>query len=218
VVIAADGRHAQSRSKKVSPNELAVIRRKEAVNACARLGLPEDRLLQFGMEDTMVEFSYDSLVDRVRSLIRSESPDDIYTTCDRDWHIDHRTVSRATRTAAAAEGRTEILEFPIWWWIDGPRYPRPGRSRVARLMHLAGASFESILSMQPVVLDAKPHLAAKRNAIAEYVSQVANMTGEPEWYVMDQKLLSLFLGNHEIHFRIDRLDGLQLGRAAATEA
>jgi len=216
VVIAADGRHAQSLSRRISPDDLAAIRRDEAVNACARLGLPEDRLLQFGIEDTMIEFSYDSLVDRLRSLIRSENPDDIFTTCDRDWHIDHRTVSRATRTAAAAEGRDEIFEFPIWWWIDGPRYPRPGRSRLARLVHLVGAPFESVVSMQPVAFDTGPHLGSKRSAIAEYVSQVTNMTGEPDWYVMDQDLLELFLGDREIHFRVDRLEGLRLHSPAPT--
>ncbi len=164
----------------------------------------------------MVEFSYDSLVDRLRSLIRSEDPDDIFTTCDRDWHIDHRAVSRAVRTAAAAEGRDEIFEFPIWWWIDGPRYPRPGRSRVARLAHLVGAPFESVVSMQPVAFDAKPHLGSKRSAIAEYASQVTNMTGEDDWYVMDQHLLELFLGDREINFRVDRLEGLRLDSIAPT--
>jgi len=217
VVIAADGRHAQSLSRRISPDHLAAIRREEAIKACTALGLAEGRLMQFGIEDTMVEFSHDSLVDRLRSIIRSENPDDIFTTCDRDWHIDHRAVSRATRTAAAAEGRDEIFEFPIWWWIDGPRYPRPGRSRLARLAHLVGASFESVVSTQPVAFDARLHLASKRSAIAEYVSQVTNMTGEADWYVMEQDLLELFLGSREIHFRVDRLDGLRLDSIAPME-
>lgn len=218
VVIAADGRHAQPHSEQVSAADLAALRRVEASKACARLGVDDNRLLQLGIEDTLVEFAYDQLVDRVRSIIRSEQPDDIFTTCDRDWHIDHRSVSRAVRTAAAAEGRTRIFEYPIWWWIDGPRYPRAGRSRLARFAHMVSSPFESVLSVQPLATPAGPHLESKRAAVSEYVSQTTNMTGEEGWYVMEKATTDLFLGEREIHFLVDRLDGIDLRASAAKGA
>lgn len=210
VVIAADGRHAQSRSTQISDLDLAGIRRGEVEQACRSLGLPGGSLIQLGIEDTRVEFSYDLVVDRVRELIRDHQPDDIFTTSGRDWHVDHQTVSRAVRTAASAEGRPQILEFPIWWWIDGPWRPRPGHRRLGRALHLLGAPFESPLSMKPVSLSSDGFLDLKRAAIEDYESQTSNLTGEDNWHVMAPKMLDLFMGDEEIFFLIDRLAGVRL--------
>ncbi len=210
VVIAADGRHARSGSSRISALELAGLRRAEAVAACAALGVPEDRVIQLGIEDTHVEFAYDRLVTELRELLLTHEPDDVFTTSERDWHIDHRSVSHATRTAAASTGRLSILEYPIWWWIDGPRLHQPGHRRLGRALHGLAAPWESPLTLQAVGLDTNGFIDSKRAAIAAHATQVSNYTDEPDWYVIDAKALDLFCGRQEIFLRIDRLDGLRL--------
>lgn len=208
VLVAADGRHAQPGSSQIDAPGLAELRAAEAIAACNALGVPEDRILQLGIEDTAAEFSFDRLVGAIQELITTHEPDDIITTSERDWHVDHRTVSRATRTAASSVGRDTLLEYPIWWWIDGPWQHRPGHRRLGRALHLLAAPWESPFTARVVSLSTDGHLDQKRAAIAEYRTQVTNYTDEANWHVMGPELLELFFDDVELFLRIDRLDGV----------
>lgn len=195
VVVVTDGRHSH-RSEVLSPDALAAVRADEARAACARLGVAPDRLHLLGVEEGRVAEEHDLVTRRLAEIIDDAAPDDVLTTCAADWHLDHQAVSAATREAVAVARRVpRLLEFPIWFWVDGPWTIDPGgRQRIWPYLRdpvRAGR-------IRTVAVQTGDHLAAKRAAVGEYRSQTTNITGEPGWAVMDDELLSLFLGGVEI--------------------
>lgn len=201
VVVVTDGRHSH-RSEQVSADQLAAIRADEAGAACARLGVDPSRLHLLGYEEGTAAAQGEEVTGRLAEIVAAVRPDDVLTTCGADWHLDHQAVSASTRAAvrAAAPG-TRLLEFPIWWWVDGPWSldARRGGGRIWR--YLSDPVRSSRVKALTVVTAG--YLEAKREALREYRSQTTNLTGEPTWAVMDDDLLSLFLGPVELFLPVE---------------
>src|SRR6185369_10019921 len=96
------------------------------------------------------------------------------------------------------EWTPRVLEYPIWWWLEGPWRRRGSHSRgqyAAAFAHdTATAFFRPAVSL----VATGPHLATKRNAIAAHESQVAVPDGERDWVVFDPDLLAALTGRFEI--------------------
>lgn len=195
VVIVTDGRHSH-RSAVIPPDELAAIRAGEARAACARLGVAPDDLHLLGLEEGTAAARQSEVARRIAEIVADVGPDDVLTTSRADWHADHRAASAATAAGVvAATGRRRVLEFPIWFWVDGPwAAAADGRGAVRRYL---GDPVKAAL-LRPTSVRTGAHLATKRAALAEYRSQTTNLTGESTWAVMDDDLLSLFLAPVEL--------------------
>ena len=195
VVVVTDGRLSH-RSEVVSPDELAVIRAGEVRAACAHLGVEGDDLRLLELEEETVAARHDVVAATLTAILDDVGPDEVLTTYRSDWHVDHRAVSAATAAAVrAARRRPRVLEFPIWFWADGPWVPGlDGRGPIRRYLGdpvRAGR-------LRTVSVRTDEYLAAKRAALAQYRSQTTNLTGEHNWAVMDDDLLSLFLAPVEL--------------------
>lgn len=204
VVVVTDGRHSH-RSGVVSPDRLAALRADEVRAACARLGVDADDVHLLGFEEGAAAARHDAIAARLAEVLADVRPDEVLTTCRSDWHLDHQAVSAAVRAAVArVADRPRLLEFPVWYWVDGPWTPEPGEGRrVSR--YLADPVRASRL--RAVKVRTGEHLGAKRAALAEFRSQTTNLTGEPGWAVMDDRLLGLFLGAAEVFLPVDREPG-----------
>lgn len=195
VVVVTDGRLSH-RSGVLSPDELAAIRAGEVRAACAELGVePEDlRLLE--LEEGSVAARHDAVAATLATILDEVRPDEVLTTYRSDWHVDHRAVSAATAAAVRATGRRpRVLEFPVWFWVDGPWVP--GSDGKGPIRHYLGEPVRAS-RLRTVSVQTDGHLAAKRAALAQYRSQTTNLTGEHNWAVMDDDLLSLFLAPVEV--------------------
>ena len=200
VVVVTDGRLSH-RSSVLAPDELAAVRADEARAACARLGVEPGDLHLLGFEEGTVAARHAAVVERVAAIVDDARPDDVLTTYRADWHLDHQAVSAATVAAVAATaGRPRLLEFPIWFWVDGPWVSDP--SEVGRMGRYVG-DLARASRLRAVSVRTAEHLAAKRAALAEYRSQTTNLTGESDWAVMDEDLLSLFLAPVELFLPVD---------------
>jgi LmbE family N-acetylglucosaminyl deacetylase len=202
IVIVADGRNSHSPSRRIDATELASIRAAEAEAACAELGVAADRLVQWGLEDTHVAERIDPLAERLDRLIREVRPDEVLVASRYDWHPDHQAVAEALQRAPAARD-VAVLEYPVWFWADGPWVPRGERPVPTRAAHLVLDPIVQLARLRPRVVATGSHLETKVRALAAYRSQVTNYTGEPDWPVMGDRLLANFLGPHEFFFEVD---------------
>jgi LmbE family N-acetylglucosaminyl deacetylase len=199
VVIVADGRHAQRASSQISPARLAEIRAEEAVAACAELGVAREHVVQLGHEDTRVAHHEERVTDRLGALLREVQPEEVLVVSGLDHHIDHRAVNRATHRALARWSEEPVVrEYPVWSWIDGPWLDQAARRSFGRATHLVSQPLSTFLAGRPTVVVTADHIDHKRRALAAHASQTTPYTDEPGWAVMDEALLSPFLGPVEI--------------------
>jgi len=195
VVIVTDGRHSH-RSALISPDELAEIRAREGRAACDRLGVDARRVHLLGYHEADLDAHFEPLVERLGHLIETARPDDVFTTCGADWHVDHQAVNKATQRAVQERSLPcRLLEYPIWWWVDGP-WVEHGRAEPRRAWQFLSELVQGSL-VEAVKVETGPFRDAKRGALREYRSQTTRLTGEATWAIMDDNLLALFLGTSE---------------------
>jgi LmbE family N-acetylglucosaminyl deacetylase len=192
IVVATDGRHS-TRSMIFSPAELAALRSAELRAACAELGVPPADLVTLGWEDGGLAGRTSRLAARFGELIADRRPEIVLVPCARDEHPDHRAVhDAAVRAVAASAGPCLLVGYPIWAWANAPWFldaaPAAGLWWSAR--QLAGGGWLRV--------GCGPHLVAKRAAIAAYVSQTTNLTGEASWRRLSPEFVSLFLQPAEV--------------------
>lgn len=203
VVIAADGRHSHGASKLISSAELRAIRSAEAYEACRILGVDAADVTQLGHEDKHLEAALPALTSQLTELIEELTPEEILFPSGLDYHQDHRTLNRAVRTVLATatlRPGCHLAEYPVWHWAQGPWVDLSGRPRASRAVHLVVAPFTGMLGPAPEVVSSDGYLERKREALGAYRSQTTNLTGEPDWAVMEPELLAQFLLPYEVFF------------------
>jgi LmbE family N-acetylglucosaminyl deacetylase len=187
VVVVTDGRHSH-RSDKLSPEELAALRRTEMAEAGRRLGLPVGALRWAGFEDGTLTEREDDLASYLIALLAEVRPQEVYTTCAEEPHPDHSALGRAARRAAAAQqvDPPRVLEYPVWLWGSWPlRRGARLRSTVDALGLIAGRRVTKVRTGE--------HLAGKLHALEAHDSQLRRPSAVPadqEWPVLPPELLA----------------------------
>ena len=132
----------------VSPQEVAVVREREAAAAAAILGVRE---IEFCREQDGALAVTTSIVVRLRERIDAWRPDIIYLPHDREMHPDHRvTVDIVRHVVERSTSRPDMLMFEVW-------------TPTQRIDE---------------VIDISPYVEIKREAIRAYHSQCAVMDFE----------------------------------------
>ncbi len=204
MVVVADGRYAQPGSEHIDAAELATIRSLEVVEACARLGVHGDDLVQLGYEDTHVASRESELVVQLEAILRSCRPQEVLVVSRFDHHPDHRSVNRAASSALARWNEPVLVsEFPVWSWIDGPWLEQRTRSPLGRAGHLMVQPLRTFQGGRATRVSTEGFIAAKRAALAAHASQTTPYTDEEGWAVMDESMLEPFLGVAEVFLSVD---------------
>jgi LmbE family N-acetylglucosaminyl deacetylase len=191
VVVATDGSRCAT-SERLEPAQIAALRRVELRAACDRLGVRTDDTITLGYGDGTLAARLPELTAAVAGLIARLRPDVVLVPCAQDQHPDHRSVHDA---AIAAGGSPALLGYPVWTWhsapffVEAPAAARPGLWAWAVRQSRSTAWWR---------VPTGPHLAAKRAAVAAYVSQTTNYTGEPGWSFLPAHFVELFLGSDEL--------------------
>jgi LmbE family N-acetylglucosaminyl deacetylase len=220
VLIATDGRNANPTSREVSAEQLGEIRRAEALEACAILGVERHDVVQLAHAHLR---SPDWLDDARRSIvevIEQFRPDEILVNSALDYHPDHRAMNHIVRGLVGAGGFAGIaVEYPIWYLFDGPWAANAralaGRpttdpsddaepTGLARAWDRVTAPILSVAHLRPQSVSCGPHLEQKRRAVSAYRSQVTNLTGEDTWGYLHDDFVSLFLQPQELLFPLAR--------------
>jgi len=207
VVIVTDGRHS-TKSAVISPEALAALRRREALDACSRLGLDSTDVIFLDYEDGKLETQLPDLTSRIAELIAAFRPDEVLVTAARDGHPDHRALNRATYKAVEDWPAVQLLEYPIWFWHPSSWVSRQN-SPVRQGSDLLIRPMSELYHMRRYRVDATLYLDRKKEAMAAYLSQVTNLTGEPNWSTMAPWMLSNFTQPYEIFLQKPAGNGKQ---------
>jgi LmbE family N-acetylglucosaminyl deacetylase len=140
------------------------------------------------------------LANQIVQLLDDGRYDEVYLPSPQDWHLDHVALNRAARMALAAQPVPRVLEYPVWYWADGPwHWTAPG-PRLTKLAHLFSDPVTSALRLRPRLVSMRGHVDAKREALAAFRSQRENLTGESTWATLPDAWFEPFLGEWEPFF------------------
>jgi LmbE family N-acetylglucosaminyl deacetylase len=168
IVFVTDGSASHPTHPTLSPRDIALMRKSEAREATAALGVASENVIFLegpdGQIATLGADGTDKMASRIASLLGQLTPDAILLPGRRDGSTDHESVFKIVRLAMQRSDRQpRVLEFPIWAW----RNP--------------------ILLMRPVLtsrsvrrLDIRLELGAKVRAIDAYASQVRPLPPETD--------------------------------------
>ena len=188
VLIATDGAGSHPGSREYPPARLRRIRKQEARNAVAELGLPPDRLHFLDLPDTRSPTGGPALqaaAASVAAVVNAYGAATILATWLHDPHCDHESAHHIAALAATETG-TRHLAYPVWGWTLAADAVLPAPPTGSRI-------------------DISAHLPAKRRAIAAHRSQRAGLiTDDPGGFQLPRDFLALFDGRHETVLDVPR--------------
>jgi len=152
VVAVTDGENAYAGCK-----GLAAIRRSEQVGALARLGVPAQKIIRFGLPDSNVTMHGRELVERLVPLVSENTH--LLAPWRGDFHPDHTACGCAAEEVAHRTG-ARLASYFFWTWHHGT------------IPLLSGLPLRSF----PLTAD---FLEAKAEALLFHQSQLAHPSGEP---------------------------------------
>lgn len=196
VAVLTDGSRSH-RSRYLTPQELAAMRRAEMAEAAARLGLTGEAVRWGGFTDGTLGEQEQPLYRFVRDLLVELNPQEVYATCADESHPDHAAVGRAARRAVHDHGASvRLFEYPVWLWGSWPV------RRGDRLRSTADAAGR-ILRRRAVKVRAGEYLDGKLHALRAHYSQLRRPDGVPateDWPVLPRFLLAAAEERAELFF------------------
>lgn len=184
VVVATDGGNA--------------LRRTECVEACSRLGVPEAQVTFLGLPDGALGTTREELDERIASILRATTPDDVFAPSAIDAHPDHQVLAASIDHVRTASPGTTILSYPVWFWNRWAWVERT-TPRWRQSLELAWRPVVMTTGAHARVVKTGEYLDAKRRALAAHASQVdPKAVGDAK--VLDPAWLAMFLGSEELFF------------------
>jgi LmbE family N-acetylglucosaminyl deacetylase len=198
VVVVSDG-GTSHHSTRLTSVEIGRLRRQESLAACSELGVTDVRFL--GFDDERLRGPRQDLVDELMVLLRQIRPAEVAVPSAREWHPEHRIVHDAALDALDQVGFAGVVrEYPVWFWSNGPMTTSPAASPWVRALQLVRAK-RSARGLPPASLVSTAGLESlKRQAFAEYRTQVTNYTGEPQWQPFPDGWLDKYVEGWEVFF------------------
>jgi LmbE family N-acetylglucosaminyl deacetylase len=201
VVVVCDGRSSHPSSAFVTADELADLRAREVVAACRRLGVDPGSIVLLGRPDESVATDGAPVETAVLEVLDRHRPDEVYVPSPLDWHVDHRATHRAAvRALTRHAGRPSVLEYPVWYWTEGPWGRTTGPRDAARRPRSIAEPIRSPRRLRAQLVSTDGYVGQKRSAIAAHKSQTRNLTGEPSWAWLPPAWFAPFLGDWEVFF------------------
>jgi LmbE family N-acetylglucosaminyl deacetylase len=122
IVFVTDGSGSHPGSRKFPPAALAELRRREACDAAAVLGVPAERLHFMAIRDTEAPHDgpgFAEAVDEIVRIMAQNRTGALLAPWECDPHGDHLAVHRMARKAARVTA-VRHLSYPVWGWTLPP--------------------------------------------------------------------------------------------------
>ncbi|HUO20942.1 MAG TPA: PIG-L deacetylase family protein [Caulobacteraceae bacterium] len=189
IVIATDG--AQSHhSATFAQARLVALRRQEALDACAKLGVDAQQVIFLDLPDTGLAANTAALSERVLAQITEFQPEQVLYPSAIDSHPDHQALASVLEGLKGQSRLTcPVYGYPVWFWKLST-WKRPLRA----LRALAGVRL--------VKASTTGMLDHKRSAIAAHRSQFENLLDEPDWSFLPETFTRHFLTSFELFFEM----------------
>lgn len=204
-VFMTDG--ATSHQGLIDVDELRHMRKREAQDATAILGLRPDDVHFLNFPDSQLARVRDQAITQVSGLLARYQPEEVYVPYRRDGTPDHEATFEIVSDSLRALGmRTTLLEYPVWFWNRWPWVPLGlGMSR-ATLTDLGAAvsshcGLELIREFRSGMLVERV-LEQKRAALDKHRSQMSSLRSDRMWptlgHVSDGVFLECFFQPFEM--------------------
>lgn len=209
VVFFTDG----SRSHDLLPaDELARLRRAEALNACRMLGIEEARLHFLGLEDGQLAEQEEKALALVGAILGGSEVRQVFVTHRNEPSPDHAAANRIVRKAARDTGRPmAVWEYPIWYWDRWPwiRLDNGSWRHPWAVTKAVGHGLPSLIlpARFNCAIDVGEQLETKRAALAQHRTQMTRYNGDPSWRILGDvaggRFLDLLLQPDELFLKHD---------------
>lgn len=190
IVVLTDGAASHPGSAGTPPARLAALRKQEALEAAAILGVPPADLTYLDLPDAAVPSSgqeFDAAVALVGSIVEEAGAPLLLVTWGHDPHCDHEAADAMARAVRERRPALAVWSYPIW-----------GR-------HLDPATPIEAPAPEGFRLDIAPWLDRKHRAIAAHASQMTDLIGDdPAGFRFTPALLAPFLEPQEFVFAMPR--------------
>ena len=155
------------------------MRRDEAQQACAILGVPQNQIHFLGFEDSQLCNHQSAALTQVKEIVSGIQPTAIFIPYLADRHPDHEATAKiAIHAMTALKLETDIYEYPAWFWHCWPLVKRDisGKEFMAEMLTL----FRGVRALN-CSQDIHDVLNIKHKAIQQHRSQMQNITGKEGW-------------------------------------
>lgn len=188
VVVVSDGTKSHPNSKLYPPLALKRLREQESLTALKILGVDPEAVTFLAMPDGAVNVSSESekAIASIAQYLTNLSPSIVFLPWRKDPHPDHRASSQLFINAIENLGISpRLVEYPIWDWDTTQRQ-----------------NFSE--SVNAWRLDISSVLKLKRQAIAQYRSQISDLINDdPECFRLSAEMLQNFTQPWEIYLEIN---------------
>lgn len=182
IVIVTDGAKSHPRSRTHPQDRLRRLRRNEALEAAAALGVPADRVSFLDVPDGHApHFGRAARAhgQRLTSLAREVGAKIILTSWNYDTHPDHVAAYKYACRAAHEVGAM-LFSYPVWAWT------------------LPLDTVVPNLRLQGFSIDIKPDMAMKRAAVMKHRSQTSPMIADdPSGFTLSDEHLDVMITPRE---------------------
>jgi LmbE family N-acetylglucosaminyl deacetylase len=185
VVIVTDG--GTSHAKFMDTRELVALRKSESRAAIQQLGANPDCCEFLEFPDGELSKHTDAAVERIKTILGSFDPEEIYVPHRADRQPDHESTFKIVQRALQHHGRTvTVYEYPIWLYHSWPwTWGASGDAGLMRRIVNVSASIWHIAFRCRTRSDVSEVLSRKQEAIAAYRSQMERRDGDPKWPIME---------------------------------
>lgn len=188
VIFITDGSASHPGHPRLDPTAIAALRREEAMNAMACLGV-ERTAVHFldepdGTLKNITAGRREALVLRIVYLLRAIAPGEIFLPCNPDGSSEHDAAFGFVMDAMnRSHLQPDIWQYPVWsWWNPGLLFRRWLASKDCR--------------RQPL----EDYRQAKQQAIRCYQSQIVPLAPDTI-AALPTELVDIFLADTEFFFR-----------------
>jgi LmbE family N-acetylglucosaminyl deacetylase len=197
VVFMTDGRYSLMEigvHSNPSPVELKEIRKLEAKRAAKVLGIEEEKLFFFDIEDGSLQKNEKFVREKITEIL-SGFPKEVYIPQEKEFHVDHRVTNWLVKSAIKELNfRPIVFNYAIAWL-----YPLNLLARV-RPRFLQGTIMSRLLKKDMVCVDVADFLPLKKAALEEYKSQLQPIRDTQKRAALKNSFVKRFLQNEERFF------------------
>jgi len=202
IVVMTDG--SGSHRHFMDESRLREIRAAEAVEAARRLGVSKEHVYFLDFPDRGLEGDVPEGISRVKEILNSVGPAEIYVPYEHEPPADHVVTRRIALDAAAGLGGLHIYEYPVWFWFHWPWVPYPLNNRrdLPKIVRDNIVCIRRMLDHFTVAVDIGGVVEDKKKALDAYESQMTRLVDDPEWArledVADGEFLLRFFERFEL--------------------
>lgn len=197
IVFVSDGRN--SHSHLMPADELAAIRRQEALEAARVLGVSQDRVHFLGLPDGSLTRHAASGVALLTPLLQKLRPQQLFVPCRWDFPPDHLATRAIGLASLATLQPVSVFEYPVWFWHHWPVTTLPLNRREAKkfVKHTISVGAGLRLADFDRVVDISDVLPVKWAALESHATQMRQYLPEnPHWrtlaYIANGRFLAAF--------------------------